>query len=100
MASQIGMHKSPLVGFAEPPKHRASDSLRLVQGSIICISNGSLVDAVADDAGQMPYTLRSIGPGEAKDNLFVTILLWKKETLQRPCSDKNAINLEIYNQQC
>ena len=40
MASQISMHKSPLVGLLSP-KHRASDPLRLVQGPIICISNGS-----------------------------------------------------------
>lgn len=95
MASQISMYES--TGEFAEPQAQSFWFTESGSGSYNLHFQWFLVDAVADDAGQMPYTWRSIGPGDAKDNLFVTILLWKKETSQRPCSDKNAINLEIYN---
>lgn len=49
-------------------------------------------------AGTCPgYTCCETKLGDDKSNTYYHSPAWEKEKLKRPASDKNAINLEIYN---
>jgi hypothetical protein len=50
----------------------------------------------ADMDGPGPWAQRSFGQGDAKYSAFISYTA-QKQKFQKPGSDKNAINLEIYN---